>query len=127
MQGSVLGRLLFLIYINALPDNVKFTCKIFADDTLFFPQSSIKTVPGMNWALIFKVCMIGHTSEWMPSKPDPNKQGQDVYFPRKTNKRDFQNLSFNGSNVEAWSSQKHLGLIMDDKLSFEVHVQNKIS
>ena len=63
MQGSVLGRLLFLIYINALPDNVKFTSKIFAGDTLFFPQSSIKNVPGMNGALIFKVCMIGHTSE----------------------------------------------------------------
>ena len=63
----------------------------------------------------------------MPFKPDPNKQAQEVYFPRKTNKSDFQNLSFNGSNVEAWSSQKHLGLIMDDKLSSEVHVQNKIS
>ena len=32
-QGSVLGSFLFLIYINDLTDNVKSTCKIFADDT----------------------------------------------------------------------------------------------
>ena len=53
---------------------------------------------------------------------DPNKQAQEVYFSRKTNKGDFQNVSFNESNVEACSSQKYLGLIMDDKLNFDMHI-----
>ena len=66
--------------------------------------------------------------QWkMRCNPDPIKQAQELYFARKINKDDFQNLSFNESNVETCSCQKHLGLIMDDKLNFDVHVQNKIT
>ena len=35
-QGSVLGPLLFLIYINDLLNGIESICKIFADDTLLF-------------------------------------------------------------------------------------------
>ena len=35
-QGSVLGPLLFLIYINDLERNIKSNIKCFADDTMFF-------------------------------------------------------------------------------------------
>ena len=35
-QGSVLAPLIFLIYINDLPDNLESNCKIFADDTSLF-------------------------------------------------------------------------------------------
>ena len=35
-QGSVLGLLLFLVYINDLERNIKFNIKLFTDDTMIF-------------------------------------------------------------------------------------------
>ena len=35
-QGSVLGPLFLLIFINDLPENLQSTVKLFADDTLLF-------------------------------------------------------------------------------------------
>ena len=38
LQGSVLGPLLFLIYINGFPDRINSLCKMFADDTSLFSK-----------------------------------------------------------------------------------------
>ena len=35
-QGSILGQLIFLVYINDLPDELKSNAKLFADDTSLF-------------------------------------------------------------------------------------------
>ena len=42
-QGTVLSSILFLVYINDLPDGIKSICKIFADDTSLFSKVEDKS------------------------------------------------------------------------------------
>ena len=45
-QGSVIGPLLFLIFINDLPDNIVSLINLFADDTKLFAR--IRTLQDCN-------------------------------------------------------------------------------
>ena len=53
-QGSVLGPLLFLIYINDLERNIKSNIKFFADDTMLFSivKSPVITAEDLNHDLV---------------------------------------------------------------------------
>ena len=63
----------------------------------------------------------------MQFNPDPNKQATDVIFSRKKKLVLHPPLIFNGSPVESAPSEKHLGLILDTKLGFDEHLNQKIS
>ena len=55
----------------------------------------------------------------MSFNPDITKQAQEVIFSRKLKKTSHRPLMFNSNQVNKTSSQKHLGIILDESLSFE--------
>ena len=62
----------------------------------------------------------------MSFNPDPSKQAVEVYFSRKRDLVHVPVVYFNNIAVRNCDSQKHLGLILDKKLAFDRHVDEKI-
>ena len=114
-QSSVLGPLLFLIYINDLLAGLTSMCKIFADDTSLFSKVNDKS--NSNTQLNSDSAKISKWAfQWkMSFKPDPNKQTIEVCFSNKHDKRNYPPLYFNSRNAQVEDSQKHLCLVLDFK------------
>ena len=62
----------------------------------------------------------------MQFNPDPNKQANEVIFSQKSKVHFYPPLTFNNNDVNKCHHQKHLGIILDSKLDFDIHVENKI-
>ena len=113
--------MLFLIYVNDLPDNLSSNVKLFADDTSLFSvihdinisagelNEDLKKISewAFQWKMIFNL--------------DATKQAQEVIFSRRKKKPP---LFFNNAIVSQTNSQKHLGVTLDLKLTFEEHLLN---
>ena len=116
-QGSVLGPLLFLLFINDLPESIKNEIRIFADDVKMVtdPKKIISTQCDLSklhewesvWLLMFNVdkCKVLHVG-----KDNPKNQ----YF-------------FLGSVLDNCSTEKDLGVIFNEKLNFYDHIYASIS
>ena len=63
----------------------------------------------------------------MKFNPDPNKQAQEMYFLKKGNDISSLPVTFNNTNVVTCTSQKHLGLVLDQQLNFNDHIQSKMT
>ena len=126
-QGSILGPLFFLVYINDLAINLKCTVKLFADDTSLFTvvQEPTAAAEDMNHDLEL-IRQWAH--DWrMSFNPDPQKQAVEILFSKKRQQIDHPVLVFNDIPVGKANEHKHLGVILDNKLSFVAHVKSAIS
>ena len=125
-QGSIMDLLLFLVYMNDLPNELKSNAKLFTDDTSLFTivkdkqdsadvlnnDLSLISKWAFNWKMLFN--------------PDTNKPVQEVLFFRKKKTQNHPNISLNNIQVERVSHHKQLGIILDEKLNFKKYIDSTI-
>ena len=122
-QGSTLGPLLFLIYINDINKHfVNSKIKLFADDTVLY-TASITTIDARNdlqidldsldtWCRQHKLSInIGKT--------------KSVLFGTKkiNNKITCPNLTIAGETIHFVNEYKYLGIVLDKSLTFSRHIK----
>ena len=108
-QGSVLGPLFFLIYINDLPEGLNCEVKLFANDTSLFSIVNCEnnSASTLNSDLLK---MQDWTYQWkMSFNPDRTKQAQEIIFSRKKNATAHPPLFFNNSEIH--QADKVVGLL----------------
>ena len=63
----------------------------------------------------------------MPFSPDVSKQAHEVVFSKKQAKLVHPDPAFNNTPVHQTHCQKHLGVYLDMKLNFKIHIKENIS
>ena len=122
-QGSVLGPLFFLVYINDIVENINSEIKLFADDTSLFSlvESSIRTANDLNRDLE-KVRLWA----WQWKMKFNTDKTEEVIFSSKRIRQQHPVLMLGPDEVTNKSEHKHLGMILDSKLSFQSHAKEAI-
>ena len=118
-QGSVIGPILFLIYINDLPDEVKATVRLFADDTIMYMTM---TCEFDSKQLQEDLNKLAAWEEKWKMKFHPNK----CSVLRITRKKApaIHNYQLHGHTLQPETNSKYLGLIINEKLSWNNHIDS---
>ena len=122
-QGSVLGPLLFLIYINDIVLSSKlFRFTLFADDTsLYYSTKNIKNLEkNINNEL-------SSISDWLSANRLSLNVGKSklLYYTNK-NRQPLKSITIkiNNETLKEVTDAKYLGVYMDNKLNWNTHINN---
>ncbi len=126
-QGSVLRPLLFVLYINCLPDQVQqgSSVYLFADDTkIFKPIFNQENCRQLQQDI---TDVVTWTEESL-LKLHPDKCKYMRICQKNSQCPDFTySLGNTGKDIAKVSQEKDLGVIIDDTLSFDQHINEKIN
>ena len=118
-QGSVLGPLLFLLYINDIYNATPYVrVKLFADDTNLFlyDKSLLNLFDRANESL---QCL----HKWFVANKLSLNVAKTCYSVFGSKEQDIGlKLTINGQNIERVGSCKYLGIFIDSELSWNEHI-----
>lgn len=122
-QGSILGPLLFIIYINDIA-NIPLTPDIilYADDTnVFFsgPDIDVLKSQANQW--------LENLSSWLSANRlnlNPKKTKYMVFRPRNKTYSSEKNISFEGQHIDRVTSHKFLGVFFHECLDWSLHINH---
>ena len=109
-QGSVLGPVLFLIYVNDISDRLLSLIRLFADDSsLFYSASSKQDIEGI---INYDLRILGNwAAQWL-IKFNPLKTVAELFTLKHV--YSFPHLVFENTQIEFVENHKHLGLTLSN-------------
>jgi len=116
-QGSVLGPLLFLIYVNDIATNIKASISLFADYTTLFYLD--KCPVHLHSVLTQDLCTLHRWCELWNVTFNPPKI---AVMTMSKYKNDYPPLLFNNTHLSETDTHKHLGLLFHHSLSWHTHI-----
>ena len=124
-QGSILGPLLFCIYINDLPlhiSNPNVKCYLFADDGTI--SASSRTANELETILQKEIDIISNWSEKNHMILHPDKTKAMLLTCRQKHQLNPLeiNISMNNNQIEVVDHHKVLGVIIDNDMRWERHI-----
>lgn len=119
-QGSVLGPLLFLIYVNDIAESLLSLTRLFADDSsLFCSASNIQDIEGIiNHDL---QVLAAWAKRWLINF-NPAKTEAILFTLKQLDHTP--NLIFNNVQIQFVEHHKHLGLTLSKNGQWHEHIQN---
>ena len=119
-QGSILGPLLFLVYINDIVRNIQANIRLFADDTsLSILVNSPNEAANILNNDLNTISLWANT--WLVSF-NPIKT-KNMIVSKKVNETNHPPLYFNGHVIDTTHEHKHLGITLSNDCSWHNHIE----